>query len=475
MTLGPRRVYANVGLPGSGLSYRTRLDSPIPAPKRVTEPGLAWAEPPRSGFRAPIHTPGVTAIPGTEFEIKSADVGVLTSPGLGELKQLINEATVRHSELRDQLAKRKNALGRAAGRLRWAQSLVVRLFTEKSIPGLVDAANRANEELEDTQAHLEGCFVEVDFAFDDATRDSYAALVRSFEELRSAQRIWDITATAAVDRVTQRTTAYSALTRVLVGFNFARSEIIQSQYRAMSLGNVAGRDLQIFPGFVMMREASRDFGLIELAQLECQLAHSNFIEEETVPSDAEQVGATWKRANKDGSRDRRFNDNYQIPIMLYGALAFSSQTGLAEVYQISSYAKAAVFAQAFAAHKRALANLNSLSTDALALPAPSDEADTVDDESEQPPVFVAALRKNLVFDWIVLALIIVGLALGSVWTADYLNRPNVVPEPTPSVKTVPPPAALARRHKGRRRHHFRVAPSSDAPAASDIAGPGVER
>lgn len=31
VTAGPTGTYANVGLPGSGLSYRTRLDAPAPA------------------------------------------------------------------------------------------------------------------------------------------------------------------------------------------------------------------------------------------------------------------------------------------------------------------------------------------------------------------------------------------------------------------------------------------------------------
>ena len=180
VTLGPQGTYANVGLPGTGLSYRTRLDSNSHARQPVPAAHAPW--PPQSGPRAPIRSPGVTSIPGTEVEIKSADVGVLTSPGLGELKQLINEATIRRRDLQGELVHRQQALDRASSRLRWAESLIVRLFTEKSIPGLVDEANKAHGELDETKAHLDGCFVEVDFGFDDTTRSTYAALVRSFED-----------------------------------------------------------------------------------------------------------------------------------------------------------------------------------------------------------------------------------------------------------------------------------------------------
>jgi hypothetical protein len=432
MTFGSHGTYANVGIPGSGLSYRTRLDAPAPR-QRVVEPAGVWSTPERPA-RGPIFSPGVASIPGTEVEVRSADVEALTTPGLDELKHLIIEATSRHAELQSELDTKTKVLKRATRKLRWAEFPVIRLFTAKAIPRLVDAANNASDEVEDTRAHLEGCFVEVDFAFDAATRASYDALVRAFENLKSAQRIWDITAKASVDQVRQRTTAFTAITRVPVRFDFASAEIVRSEYPAMRLGNVGGRDLQIYPGFVMMREGTRDFALIEFPQMDCELAQSNYIEEESVPSDSVQIGTTWKRANKDGSRDRRFNDNYQIPIMRYGALAFSSPTGLAEVYQISSYDKAASFAQAVAAHKRALANLHT-PDDLPALPAPTDtEADHESAEPAHEPVFVAKLRKNLAVDWILLAILMIGLAVGTRWIMQNGQRAGATP---------PPPTAVA--------------------------------
>jgi hypothetical protein len=381
----------------------------------------------------------------------------LTSPGLDELKQLINEATARHSELGTELAAKTKALNRAAGRLHRAEFPIIRLFTGNAIPRLVDAANEASDELEETRAHLEGCFVEVDFAFDDRTRESYAALVQSFESLSSAQRIWDITTTAAIDRVVQRTTASNAITRIPVSFGFVNSEIIRSQHPAMRLGNVGGRDLQIFPGFIMMHDTSRDFALIEFAQFECQLARSNYIEEEFVPSDAEQTGTTWKRANKDGSRDRRFNNNYQIPVMRYGALAFSSPTGVAEVYQISNYDKAAAFAGAVAAHKRALANLKTpADLPALAAPTAADE-ELVDEGPEPEPAFVAKPRKNLAVDWIVLLLLLASLGAGSLWVVRHKNElvAELTPRPAPLPASVAPSQAPAHPQPKISKHHKR--------------------
>ena len=458
MTIGSRGAYANIGIQGSGVSYRTRLDAPARSHPGTPQHVSRVAGPSREPARAPLQTHGVTSIPGTEIEIKSADVSVLTSPGLGELKQLINEVSERQAELRNDLLGLKKALDQATGRLRRAQWFVVRLFSAKVIPRLVEAANEASDALVDAQSHLDECFVEVDFAFDEATRDSYARLVSSFEDLRTSQRIWDITATAAVDRVAQRTTATSALTRAPVTFDFTSSEIIRSQYQAMRFGTVSARDLQIYPGFIMMRDAERDFALIELAQLSCELVQSNFIEEEAVPSDAEQVGRTWKRANKDGSRDRRFNGNYQIPVLRYGALTLSSPAGLTEVFQISSHSKAAAFAQAIAGHKRTIANSDSARVGPPAPSASSDEPDGHDVDESPELTFRAKPRKNLFVDWSVLALALTGLIAAIGWTAAHWSQVAVVLTPPPAAPLASTPMqpqhALEQRQL-HHRHHYR--------------------
>src|SRR5436190_3161515 len=187
VTLGQRGVYGNVGLPGSGVSYRTRLDAPNRTRPSAPEPGAPAFTSPQPSPIGPMATPGTASLAGTEVEIKSADVAALTSPGLGDLKQLINEASSRQTELSRELMTRKAALKKAADRLELAQSFVIRLFTENSIPRLVDAANAAEDRRDETQANLDGCYVEVDFTFDAATQASYAALVVAFDALRTSQ------------------------------------------------------------------------------------------------------------------------------------------------------------------------------------------------------------------------------------------------------------------------------------------------
>jgi hypothetical protein len=54
-----------------------------------------------------------------------------------------------------------------------------------------------------------------------------------------------------------------------------------------------------------------------------------------VPSDAKVVGSTWRYVNKSGGSDRRFNNNTEIPIVLYEQVQLTSPSGLSEVFQFS--------------------------------------------------------------------------------------------------------------------------------------------
>jgi serine/threonine protein phosphatase 1 len=55
---------------------------------------------------------------------------------------------------------------------------------------------------------------------------------------------------------------------------------------------------------------------------------SNFRESGTVANDATIIGYTYQYVNNNGSQDRRYKNNREIPICLYGELAVKSKEGL---------------------------------------------------------------------------------------------------------------------------------------------------
>jgi hypothetical protein len=74
---------------------------------------------------------------------------------------------------------------------------------------------------------------------------------------------------------------------------------------------------------------------VPYSDLLAQAGVTRFVENEHVPSDGTQVGTTWRFVAKHGGPDRRFNNNRQLPIMLYGELRFTSHTGVRELFHCS--------------------------------------------------------------------------------------------------------------------------------------------
>jgi hypothetical protein len=367
--------------------------------------------PPRSADPQPKYQPGAPAVPSGAVEIKSAEVSALTSAGLGELKRLINEAAVKRRELSAQVEAVRRKLEQATKRLEFARTFIVRLFTRKSVPRLAQGVETAREQLDATTAELAGCFIEVDFAFDQATLDSYAALVRTFEAVSSCQCIWDVTALQATDRLRDRTLATTSYSRTPVAFDFAVPEIVKSAHRAMRLGNATGPQIYFYPGFLMMRDTSSDFALIEYQELAASFSESHFIEAETVPSDTQVIGQTWAKTNKDGSPDRRFKDNYSIPIVRYAEMLFESPAGLREAYQFSDFDRASAFHQSLSNHQRALIEL-ARAENAPASPVEASEPENEVANEDLDTSSRTIKPETFVLDWIVLGMVVLVLALG---------------------------------------------------------------
>ncbi len=71
---------------------------------------------------------------------------------------------------------------------------------------------------------------------------------------------------------------------------------------------------------------------------------TRFIEDESVPGDAQVVDHTWRYVNKSGGPDRRFNNNRRLPICAYSEYTLSSDTGIYEVITTSKQGAMDAFA-----------------------------------------------------------------------------------------------------------------------------------
>jgi hypothetical protein len=339
VNVGPRGLYGTASVPGTGISFRQRLTA---APDR----------PPRSNSYEPSpipdSLPGFLPSSAPIQEIRSASTEILTSSSLKELKLLIQSAYEEHEDISLQLSKAREESSRATARyVSWENGFLFKNVFKNSFSlrkGEAEVASAKVCELED-QLRLTTVSTQVELANEQA--EPFFRLRDVFAALSECTAIWDIKSEQATDKVRERTTASTRISREWVRFSLENCDLIQWEQQVPHLQNANGGDLFLYPGFILYRAAKMAFSVIDFHDVKPTIARVKFQEEQTVPGDSKIVGQTWAKVNKDGSRDRRFAGNYEIPIVLYGELTFKSETGLWEVFQVSNPERVEAFVKSW--------------------------------------------------------------------------------------------------------------------------------
>ena len=339
VTLGGARGPAlNLGIPGTGFSFRQQLTPTEPnAPRLPASERHDEAPPPPAGT-----------------EIKSADVSEVTSEGLDELKALYAQVVSERETLRESMAATASRLSRAEARLRRARNWFFKLFIGGKAEDRAAVVEREAAGLRALEARLEGAFIDADFGLHEAAQAAFREVVAAFKEIAACARLWDVTSSRHQDRRATRSSVSTVVERAPVAFSVSDADdVIQTSESILRLGNANGPDVLVYPAFILLRSA-RDLAFVDLREVDVQFAGIRFNEDEAVPQDSQVVGHNWLKANKDGSPDRRFANNRQIPVALYGELSLTSPEGVNESYLLSDHAKAERFADALRAYQKKL-------------------------------------------------------------------------------------------------------------------------
>jgi len=270
-------------------------------------------------------------------EIRSVSTELLTSESLKELKRVIQTAYEEHEDISRELSKANQEDARASARFKAWESgfLLKKLFKESFAVRKAQAEIAAAKvsELED-QLRLTTISTQVELAREQA--EPFFRMRDDFTALGECAAIWDIKSQQVTDKTRERTIASERVSRERVRFSLGNCELIQWEQQVPHLQNANGGDLFLYPGFILYRASKAAFSVIDFHDVKPATTQVRFNEEDGVPSDSKTIGQTWAKTNKDGSRDKRFAGNYQIPIALYGELTFKSETGLWEAFHFSN-------------------------------------------------------------------------------------------------------------------------------------------
>ncbi|MBN8647593.1 MAG: DUF4236 domain-containing protein [Caulobacterales bacterium] len=183
------------------------------------------------------------------------------------------------------------------------------------------------------------------FEIDENFNTAYLALVSKFEDLSSCGGKWHISEKGdivSLDAMKRNAGAAVLVKKNVTLLTFSLPSIIKSNINPPRIG-VGKQNLYFFPDVILVEEGNK-YGAISYNELLFEVGNSRFIEDGIVPHDAKIVDYTWRFVNKNGSPDRRFSNNRQIPICLYESLMLYSNSGLNELLEFSKQGVAVDFA-----------------------------------------------------------------------------------------------------------------------------------
>ena len=330
LTIGKNGTYLNTGLPGTGIYQRQKLSG---------------------SFKSEDVNPSFSFIPSQiedlDSEIVSQDVQEITSQDMQGVKDSIIMALEQHKELSNDLAKIKTSLASKKTFLILSYIFLYGLLFKKIQLNLKTEIASQQEVIIQLKEQIDSCHVNLIIDFDKDFLEKYNQLKTSFTTLCSSHKIWDITSEQFQDRALTRSSAGKLVKKKEVKFKTAALPFINCDFDALFMKNANGADFFIYPTFVVMYSSNQKFAIIGMDELEFHHSSVRFTETGPVPQDSKIIDYTWAKVNKNGSRDKRFKGNYQIPVVKYGEFSLSTLTGVNEEYEISNYEYSQDFSRAF--------------------------------------------------------------------------------------------------------------------------------
>ncbi len=324
------RVAATVGLPGTGLSYRHTFRS---GPTNHKAPPVRF-----SALDEPARDLDVSA--GSKPELVGA---AWTEGPLREVQQLIVEARAERasleSELKALIRSHQVAKERHERLSRWFIRPFRREGYRKSKAELHSTAELVNEVRED----LKEQGLKVDWHIEGDIKDRYTKFVDAMRIVARAGAVWHLKGKSKVDRVRERTLFDTALIRLGATLSLLRPDFLSQATgewinEVPCLASETGVSLYFFPTFILT-VCGNEIGLIRPDGLKLDIGELCVVEydaEAPVPADADIAGHSWRYVNHDGSRDLRFKDNLEVPIVAYQTLNVTAASGLDETFLFSS-------------------------------------------------------------------------------------------------------------------------------------------
>lgn len=179
-------------------------------------------------------------------------------------------------------------------------------------------------------------------------KNEWTELLESYKALRNSDQIWLVLRSYATQRIEKRTPASIDRVRREVVIEQKNIPFIINE-QCVYLPGIDGYSFYIYESCVIICGYS-ELQMVSYTAVSSGIERIEYVEEDKIPADTKILRYTFEKANLDGTMDKRFRENRQIPIVSY-ALFTIGYGGKNSKYLISNEKCAMRFYEAFTRYR----------------------------------------------------------------------------------------------------------------------------
>ena len=182
-------------------------------------------------------------------------------------------------------------------------------------------------------AHTAGV-VHMEYDFDEVGKAEYEKRFSAWKSLQNNSCIWQILSSTQNTNLKANAGASSSVSRFPVYFLGSLPFYLRINVPVIYI-KLQKEQFVVLPDKLLVFYGDK-IGAVNYSDLKFEVSYTRFVEEQVVPSDTEILDHTWKYVNKNGSPDKRYSDNRQLPLCRYGELSVPSSSGINTMLMVSN-------------------------------------------------------------------------------------------------------------------------------------------
>lgn len=168
--------------------------------------------------------------------------------------------------------------------------------------------------------------ISMDYEFDEESKKSYENLNATWMSLNENKKFWQTISETQYQSGKMHGGAKKGVARIPARAISKIPYFIKPNINTFGL-QLRKQQLFFLPDKLLIISGKK-VGAINYDDITMELETTRFIESESIPNDAKIIGQTWLKVNKNGTPDKRYKDNRQVPICEYGKIVVESGSTL---------------------------------------------------------------------------------------------------------------------------------------------------